>query len=688
MFKMGKIIKIVLIAATIFAESVTAATPKIASSSSPTNFTIAVNSDGQVLTWGNNQHGQLGDGTTNSKLRPQLVPGLTNVIDVAAGESHALALKSDGTVWAWGGNYCSPFYALVYNLCGQRGDSGAFDRLNPVQIVGLSNIVAVAAVRDSSYAVRSDGQVFAWGGNDSGQLGDGTLTNHTTPSLIVGLQNITAISTNLSFSKVGNGVVALKSDGTVWVWGRSGDFCGTATCSYIQTTPVQVPGFTGATAIAYGRNHVVAIKSDGSVWGWGDNIIGGSVTGVIRSPSYVYTPIQVFTGAKAIEANDGGESFAVMMDGTVRAWGGAYAIRASIGGPQTHFVQINGLKYIDSIRASAYFQHFVITDYGLVKGWGFNYDGQVGDGTQIQRGNPVRLAGINGLSALYLIPPPSLPNDQFANRVTLSGSAGTTTVINELATKEPSEPNHAGDPGGKSVWWTWTAPSAGQVILTTDSDFTTLIAAYTGTNVSALNAVGSSNSGQVVFQASAGVPYQIALDGVNGASGKVILQRTFNPLAKADISISGPPPGSNFNVGEGFSYPITVTNNGPQAASNVRVTVNLPPNTTFVSGPGCTGTTTVVCSIGTIAVGQTINIPIIINITAAGNIAVTATVSTDTPEQTTNNNFVASNNTAVVAPLENADVPTLPEWGMILMGMLLLASMYRSQRNGGKLPNL
>ena len=141
---------------------------------------------------------------------------------------------------------------------------------------------------------------------------------------------------------------------------------------------------------------------------------------------------------------------------------------------------------------------------------------------------------------LLLVEPPA--NDNFADRATLTGASATVTGTNVGATKETGEPNHAGVPGGRSVWWTWTAPSSGPVAINTfGSTFDTLLAVYTGDGVSTLTPVAandnfSSSQSRVIFQALAGTTYQIAVDGYFGSAGNVTL------------SLGPVPLNDNFNV--------------------------------------------------------------------------------------------------------------------------------------------
>ena len=145
---------------------------------------LALKSDGTVLAWGYNAHGQLGDGSTTSSSSPVVVSGLTDVTAIAAGENHSLALSRDGTVLAWGNNHY-----------GQLGDGGTIpSSSSPVVVSGLTDVIAVSAGADHSLALRSDGTVVAWGRNDFGQLGDGGTIRRSFPAPVRRLFAVTAIA--------------------------------------------------------------------------------------------------------------------------------------------------------------------------------------------------------------------------------------------------------------------------------------------------------------------------------------------------------------------------------------------------------------------------------------------------------------------------------------------------------------
>jgi len=238
---------------------------------------LALKSDGTVWAWGPNFYGCAGyDPAEPRRNIPTQVQGLGGVTAIAAGESHSLALKNDGSVWAWGGNHY-----------GQFGNGSGTDTTSyiPVQVPGLNGVTAIAAGDYFTLALKSDGTVWAWGSNAQGRLGDGTTYLQREPVKVQGLSGITAISSSKEFT------LALKSDGTVWAWGYNRCYqLGTAGIA-TSNVPLQVQGLGGVTAIAAGAYHSLALKSDGTVWIWGDRGAGGQ-SGVDTS-QHRSAPVQV-----------------------------------------------------------------------------------------------------------------------------------------------------------------------------------------------------------------------------------------------------------------------------------------------------------------------------------------------------------------------------------------------------------
>ena len=214
---------------------------------------IALKSDGTVWTFGRNDYGQLGDGSNTYRNIPVQLNGLSDVIAIAGGNYHSLlALKSDGTVWAWG-----------YNGYGQLGNGTNSNSNAPVQVNNINGIIAISAGGDHSLALKSDSTVWTWGRNSEGQLGDGTNSNSNVPVQVSNINGIIAISAGDHHS------LALKSDSTVWTWGRNWEVQLGDGTNIKSNTPLKVNDLGEVNTIAGGGWHSLAIDSDDTVWEWG-----------------------------------------------------------------------------------------------------------------------------------------------------------------------------------------------------------------------------------------------------------------------------------------------------------------------------------------------------------------------------------------------------------------------------------
>lgn len=275
-------------------------------------------------------------------------------------------------------------------------------------------------------------------------------------------------------------------------------------------------------------------------------------------------------------------------------------------------------------------------------------------------------------------------NNIFANRSALSGNSGAVSATTLLATKESGEPNHANNIGGYSIWWKWSAPASGQVSLDTHgSGFDTVLAVYTGTTVSTLTKLsandndGSANSGSgFLFQAQSGAEYQIAIDGANGASGSTALNWALNTSAQANLSasISGP---TNAQAGADSIFTATVANAGPQAATNITLTLELPSDAVFVSGPSnCSvNGSNIVCIYDALNSGATASVSITVNWNGGGTLSIAASAGSDVPDSSVANNSAV----AQVEVLQGSDndIPLLPNWALLTLGLLLAYTMTR-----------
>jgi alpha-tubulin suppressor-like RCC1 family protein len=418
---------------------VTGLTGAAAVSAGGYNFALALKSDGTVWAWGNNARGQLGSGALPQVTVPDQAVGVSGVTAVSAGGAFALALKRDGTVWAWGDN-----------VDGELGSGASAGCSNvPVQVTGLFGVTDISAGYADAYAVRSDGTVWAWGLNDRDELGIGTNGGYSTvPVQVTGLSGVTAVSAGYNFA------LALKSDGTVWAWGDNDTYQfgnGTTTDSSV---PVQVTGLTGVTAVSAGQSFALALKSDGTVWGWGWNYFGEVGNGTTITDCGVPAQATGLSGVTAVAA--GYEtSFAVCNDGTVWAWG--YGVDGELGnGTATNSsvpVQVSGLAGVTAISSGTGCFNggfaLALKSDGTVWAWGDNYSGELGNGTTTNSSVPVQVPGLAGVTAVAA-------GDDFSLAVApaISGISGVVTPYG--AANEAQEVDVAFDDGTDLVF-NWTA---------------------------------------------------------------------------------------------------------------------------------------------------------------------------------------------------------------------------------------
>jgi len=212
---------------------------------SGTYHAMGLHHDGTVWSWGSNSNGQLGDGTKESKpfpvqvIAPEGVGALKNIVALSAGVYHSLALRQDGTVWAWGDN-----------SRGQLGVGPIAFIYTPVQVGSaaegfLSDVIAISAGYKFSLALKADGSVWAWGHNEYGQLGDNTKIDRNIPVQVLGPGGEGFLSGIIEISAGESHCLALRNDGNLWAWGNNWPYrLGDGTQTH-RSTPVQVRGPAG-----------------------------------------------------------------------------------------------------------------------------------------------------------------------------------------------------------------------------------------------------------------------------------------------------------------------------------------------------------------------------------------------------------------------------------------------------------
>lgn len=335
---------------------------------------------GTICAWGDNSTGALGTGDHIDSYAPIPVPGLTDIVATASGttsgdQSYAYALRSDGTLFAWG--YGGR--GQMMNVTNESSDV-------PQEVPSFHNVRAIAAGGWSGlgYAILSDGTAWAVGPGAHGQLGNGTFSETAFTPAQVSLTDIQAIAVG------GYTTYGLRTDGTVWSWGlgddgQLGDGSG-GFGRHRVNLPVQVSGLSEVIAIAASYSAGYALRSDGTVWSWGSANWGA--LGNDSTTNYRFTPEPIIglTDVTAIASSYGNlTAYALRADGTVWSWGQGYFGQLGNGQTGTNYysavpVQVENLSGVTSIGAGMSVGYAVQSD-GKAFAWGANYRGQLGNGT-------------------------------------------------------------------------------------------------------------------------------------------------------------------------------------------------------------------------------------------------------------------------------------------------------------------
>jgi alpha-tubulin suppressor-like RCC1 family protein len=368
------------------------ATPQLAAGDF---HTVMLRSDGSLWASGNNAFGQLGDGTLTSRNSPVQIGTARNWTAVAAGADHTLALKADGTLWAWGRN---SFGQLGKTVNGLPTGAPVASQSVPVQIGTDRNWVSVAADGSSSFALKGDGTLWAWGRNDAGQLGNGDPAPLPADVAMPVLAANPGGSRYVAVSAGGRHTLALQADGTLWAWGdnRLGQLGQGQADQSPHATPLRVGLASDWTAVSAGGLHSLALKGDGTLWGWGDNQFGQ--TG--HEPADLTpraTPLQVGTDRDwaALSAGDL-HSMAIKRSGTLWAWGDNTAGQLGDGttvqrNTPVQIVAPASLADIVAVAAGAA-HSLALRANGELHAWGDNGSGQLGNGTTIGALSPLHSA--------------------------------------------------------------------------------------------------------------------------------------------------------------------------------------------------------------------------------------------------------------------------------------------------------
>lgn len=314
---------------------------------------------------------------SNSVTVAESVEAMTS--PVAAGRQHSLVVMTDGTVFAWG-----------TNTSGQLGDGTTTNNIEGARAAELTDVMSVAAGEDHSVAVLDDGSVWGWGDNGDGQIGSFAATPHEPMAVQVPkIREASALAAGADHS------LALAVGGPVWAWGDNDNGqLGTGTGAD-SSTPALVGGLPAISAIAAGDDFSLVLAADGSVWAWGDNSSGqlGDTTGVDASTPRLLGGMSNMTGLAAGSLH----ALAERADGTVWAWGNnthGQLGNGTSGPAQSTPVQVSGLSYPTALAAGQDHSVAVASD-GATWGWGSNAEYQLGNNSNVSSATPVRVLQSN-----------------------------------------------------------------------------------------------------------------------------------------------------------------------------------------------------------------------------------------------------------------------------------------------------
>lgn len=531
--------------------------------------TVASRADGTVWAWGYNGNGQLGGSTVGATVTaPVQLAGLADAVGASAGGYHSLTTQRDGTVRTWG-----------YNGNGRLGDGTTTEKNAPVQVSGLTNVIEVVAGDAHNLALKADGTVWAWGYNFSGQLGRGpfNFTDSTTPVQVTGLTNVVAIAAG------GKGSMALKSDGTVWVWGLYKNWL-------YSTMPSATWSATGGASGPYpvpGLANVVAISAGGD--------------------SYTNPTLP----------EDIDVCLALTADEQLYAWG--YGTQGQLGQGNTSssylplLVSAMAGKTILSMATSG--RHVVaLTDDNKQWAWGRGDSGQLGD-------------NMSGLE----------PGQTYVHysAVPIASATGLTKVLD----------------------------------IAVGFNHTTVLKADL-----AYSAWGANSGGQLGIGTTSLVSYPVAVLGTGGVG---VFTANKTSAVKTDVQVSMTSTPNPVVAGQNITYTVGVSNVGTATASNVRATVILPAEASFVSADaGCVynaNVAAVTCTLASLNASTSITRVVVAKIAAAGSYAAVASTVFDGTDSLASNN-VAGTQLTVSSASSDGDVP-LPAWALVLLGAGLLKTL-------------
>ena len=350
-------------------------------------------SEGGLWLWGRNCAGSLGTGiaasASTSSSPIQTISGGTNWKQLSVGHFGVAGIKTDGTLWLWG-----------YNVQGKLGTNSIISQSSPVQTVsGGTNWKQVFISHNFTAAIKTDGTLWTWGSNEDGQLGINSNIKSSSPVQTVSTGtnwkevSVGSSTASASGTAISSKIAAIKTDGTLWLWGSgtSGQLGTNAAVS--ASSPVQtISGGTNWKQVSLSTFHAAAIKTDGTLWLWGAGA-GGKLG--INSQVDISSPIQTVSAGTNWKQVSAGNFYtaAIKTDGTLWTWG-CNSSHGQLGDD----TQTNRSSPVQTVSGGTNWKYLAaggtavaaIKTDGTLWTWGSNEDGELGDGTRTNRSSPVQ----------------------------------------------------------------------------------------------------------------------------------------------------------------------------------------------------------------------------------------------------------------------------------------------------------
>lgn len=322
--------------------------------------TAAIKTNGTLWTWGYNNSGELGLGDRNDRSVPTQVGALSDWSKISIGESFMVAVKSDNSLWSWGGSGNG-------GVLGNTSVSGK--RSSPMQVGALLNWSKVVCGPRSTAAIKTDGTLWTWGIGLTNQLGTGGSSTVSSPVQIGTDTGWTFVSKGMSS---GLGIIG----GALWGWGNNADGQLGQGVKTIRSVPVVMPGATDWAYVTVGQYDTLGIRTDGSLWVWGTSSEEFNFHGMSNYAEKL-SPVRIGSDTDWSMVEIGEQGVLALKGGKLWSWGRPF--KGALGHVVLSPRQLGSLTTWTDVSAANY-HTAALQSNGTLWAWGYNNDGQIGTG--------------------------------------------------------------------------------------------------------------------------------------------------------------------------------------------------------------------------------------------------------------------------------------------------------------------